>query len=84
MDLKRYETLKNNVDRLQREVNRIEGALQTQQTRLRTDYDCESVEEAEAELKRLEGELSAKGKQFDEELVAFEKEYKDLLSKDEE
>lgn len=78
MDLKRYEKLKADCDRLQREVDRSEGALQQQMNQLLREYECASVKEAELELQRLESELRSKEQQFHKELEAFEKRFKEM------
>ena len=79
IDIRRYEKLKGDVDRLQRDVSRSEGALQQQMIRLKSDYDCDGVKEAEAELKRLKGELDDKEQKFKKELVEFETEWGEVL-----
>lgn len=75
MDVKRYTELKGQVDRLQRDHDRAEGALSGLMVRLKTEHDCDTLEEAQAKLKQLEAKTQKAEKQFEEALGRFEEEW---------
>ena len=53
IDVERYQKLKDNVDRLQREADRAEGALDQLMVKLKEDYGCDTIEEAETKAAKL-------------------------------
>jgi len=79
MDLKRYEQLKGQVDRLQRDHDRAEGALSGLMARLKAEHGCDTLEEAQAKLKQLEAKAEKAEKQFEEALEQFEEEWAEKL-----
>jgi len=75
IDLKRYETLKTNVDRIQREHDRAEGALAQLVGRLKAEHGCDSLEEAEDQLVVLERKAKANEERYNNALCEFEEEW---------
>lgn len=78
MNLKKYEEMKSKVDRLQRDVNRSEGALQQEMSRL-PSFGCQTLDEAEVLLEKLDKELKEKEASLDAKMSAFSQEHQDLL-----
>lgn len=77
-----YERLLESISTCEREASRSEGALQQLMARLKQEYGCDSLEEAEALLKKLEREqerLEGKVKKKTEE---FEAEYGNKLKEE--
>lgn len=72
MDLKRYEKLRDDLAKIKREVDRAEGALLQLKKRLKEEFDCDSVEDAEDLLEELTEELEDKEREFEQELDRFE------------
>lgn len=69
MDLREYQRKKAELEQIQRNADRIEGVLDREQERLKSDYNCDSIKEAR---KLLEAE--------ERKLERTEQEYQDLLS----
>ena len=65
-EIERYERLKSSVDKLRREADRAQGSLDQLMTRLREQFGCKTVEQADQEReerkenKRIEKQLNAK------------------------
>lgn len=79
MDLKTYQKVKENVEELQRRHDRAEGALQQLSQRLKTEFDCDTIEEAEAKLNRLEFEAKEASDELDRAFESFKQEWSDAL-----
>ena len=80
IDLKRYERLKTDVDRLQRDADRAEGALAQLMGRLEKEHDCATLQDAETLLKKLQAKEKAAEEKFATALAEFEEEWSDVLS----
>jgi len=80
-DLNKVMELKAKVDQLQRETDRAGGALEQTMARLKKEYHCDTVEEAEALLKRLHGEKQKANKVFTEVLTSFEENWRDVFDR---
>lgn len=68
----RFQALKDKVDRLQRDANRAEGALEQSLLRLRREHKCPSLEAAKKKLRELEGLLEKAEKDFNKAADDFE------------
>lgn len=79
MDLKRYNQLKNEVDKLQREADRSEGALEQLMTKLKDEFECNTIGEAEELVLMLEKEANKAEKDYDKALEEFEEEFQEVL-----
>lgn len=78
-----YRKLKQEVEFAKDEANRSKGALDQLKERLKSDFDCDTLEEAEDKLKSLEKKLSKAEKAFEEALEDYEKKWKGESEKDE-
>jgi len=79
IDLKRFERIKDDVEKKQREVNRAEGSLSTQMTRLKQDFKCETLEQAEELLEKIKTKMERVDKQFQEKMEEFDEEWSGKL-----
>jgi len=75
VDLRRYEQLKQKVDQYQREADRAAGALAQLLERLKEEFGCDSIEEAEKLARKLKKERDKTEKEFAEALEEFETEW---------
>ncbi len=81
MDLK-YERMKAEVERLKRESARAEGALEQLMNRLQEEFDCESIEEAQAKLEELDRAAKKAEKKCDKAWKEFEENFGHLLEEE--
>ena len=81
VDLKRYQKLKDDVDRLRREADRAEGALEELMGRLEAEFGCKTLREAKALSSRLEDEADKATKEFNSKLDEFEEEWGEVLGR---
>ena len=79
IDLSRYKSLKAEVDKLQRETDRAEGALAQLMKRLQSEYNCKTLEQAEKQLKKLQKESQAAEDEYNEALSDFEEQWSEML-----
>lgn len=80
MELDRYNQLKSNVDRLQREKDRAEGALSKLKERLQREYGIKSIKGAKSAVTRLKAEVKQAEGDFSSKLDEFEREWGEKLS----
>lgn len=76
IDIKRYQELKAAVDKAQRDHDRAEGALAQLMARLKADYGCDSIAEAEKELEVRRRKVVKDEKAYAEALAEFEREWR--------
>jgi len=74
-----FEKLKRTRDRLQSEVDQSKGALEETMSRLKKDFGCYTLQEAEKLLKKTDKELDKATEEFEEAMAAFQKEWGDDL-----
>ena len=79
MDLKEFTRLKSKVDELQCRKDRATGALEQLRKQLKDEFDCESVEEAQKLLAKMEKEESKLEKDFDISLKEFNEKYGEMM-----
>ena len=72
-DLKDLLALKERVESLRREADKAAGALEQSMRRLKEEFGCGSIKEAEKLLKELKAEEEESKDQFDREFEKFEK-----------
>lgn len=72
MDLRRYENLKSEVERLERESAKVEGALGEVMERMKSEFDCGTLKESNKKIKELETELAELEEQFENDVERFE------------
>lgn len=79
MELKDLTELKSKVERIRRDADRAQGAYDQAKARLKSEYDCDSLEEAQAQLKKLEKQGQEARETFDADLAAFEEKWRGKL-----
>lgn len=79
IDLEKYDRLKKKADKAKEDIARAEGALEQQLKKLKEEFDCETVEQAETLLVTLKKEEAAAESAYNEKMVEFEKKWGDLL-----
>lgn len=79
MDTRRFEQLKERAERYRREADKAEGALTQALARLKEEYGCGSIEEAEALLVDLEQKAKKAEERCVRMLHEFEKKWGDKL-----
>jgi len=77
ISIDRYQELQDSVNKKQQKLDRSKGALSQMEERLKNEFDCDSVEQAEKLLKKLEKEAAVAEKAFQKSFEAFEKEWDD-------
>lgn len=80
LDLKTYNRLKTAVDAKQKEADQCQGAFDLAMKQLKTDFDCDTIEEAKAKLARLEEKETAAKEAFEAKLTEFQKEWGHVIS----
>jgi predicted nucleic acid-binding Zn-ribbon protein len=79
IDINEFNHLRQKVQKLQRDADKAEGALNEQLKHLKEEFDCDSIEEAEAYLVELEKKVAAAEKIYRKELKEFRKQWGDKL-----
>lgn len=79
MDIDRYKKLKADVDRSRRDADRAEGAFNQLMARLKKEFGCDTLEQAEVELAKRKKERDESGERFTEKLADFEETYGEML-----
>ncbi len=78
MTLQEYNRLKNEVDGLQTQADRAQGALETKLAQLKAE-GCKSIKDAEALLVKLAKEEAVAEKDYQKALALFEEQAKGKL-----
>ncbi len=74
-DIKRFNTLKRQVDDKKRELDRAEGALEETMRRLKKDFGCNTLKEAKAKLAALRTKTNQANERFANALNTFERKW---------
>ena len=72
IDIQRYQKLKKQLGDLQREKDRAEGALAQLMKELHSEFDCNTLEKAEALLKETAVKVRKAEEAFEEAMEEFE------------
>lgn len=78
-DLKKLAQLREQVDSMQRESDRAEGALQQILTQLKEEYGCKNLDEAEGLLASLREKLTETEEEYEGALEKFQKKWGSAL-----
>ncbi len=79
IDLNEYQTLQRKSEKSKSDVARAEGALEQQMKKLKNDFGCESIEDAESLLGTLEEQEEKAERQYEKELDIFKEKWGDQL-----
>lgn len=78
MDLAKYNKLIKEVEKLKSEADRTAGKLDQLKEQLK-NFDCETVKEARAKLKKVSSEHSEAEAELEEKLQKLEEEFGDKI-----
>lgn len=78
-DLERFSVLKKQIAQMQRECDKAQGALEEIQKRLKTEFGCKTLDEAEVLLEELKAEVKTIARKFRKEIRVFERKYREFL-----
>jgi hypothetical protein len=73
--LNKYLKLKQATDEAQQKADKCEGALSQVMKQLKSKFKCSTLKAAEKKLKQLQDKDAALTIEFDEAILAFEKEW---------
>lgn len=76
---RKYKRLKREIDKLDREISRKEGAQEELLRTLQRDFECETLDDAQDLLEALQQQEHKLKNKFDQELEAFEEKWGDVL-----
>ena len=79
IDLKRYEQLKQEVGRVQRDKDRAEGALSQLMARLKSEFSCDTLDQAKRSLAKMNKERDRTEKTLEDSMAEFEEKWGDQL-----
>ena len=79
IDATEFEKLKSKLDKVEQRKQRAEGALEQQLKQLKTEFKCNSIEEAQLKLKELKREQKQLETKFETAFKKFSREYKLFL-----
>lgn len=80
VDLKEYEDLRKQSERLKSKADKAEGALQQHMERLKSEFGCVSIEQAEAVLLQLTNEQEQNGVKYERKLKTFKERWEEKLN----
>mgnify|MGYP001565121621 CR=1 FL=1 len=75
IDEQKFKQLKKQADDARAAQDRAAGQLEATMERLKNEFDCATIEEAEKLLVKLNKEAAEAGAEYDEAVVTFEKEW---------
>ena len=79
IDVEKYLALKKKAEESKAELNRVEGVLQEQTKKLKSDFNVDTIEDAEALLEALKREEAEAEEAYTVELASFESKWGGLL-----
>lgn len=79
MNLDEYAQLKKRVTKTRREADKAQGALDSLMVRLKKEFGCSTIEEAEHLLVKLQREKDQAEKEFERAVSRFQKKWKEEL-----
>jgi type II secretory pathway component PulJ len=82
LDLKRFQSLQERVEELQREASKAQGALEQLKKDLKKEFGCKTIKAAKVVLKKLEWEEQQKEQEFALLLAEFEEQFGEVLKGD--
>lgn len=71
--------MKEQVETAKQEASKAEGALSQIMLRLKSDFDCKTLDAAKSKLKELEQQASAAEKEFESSFTNFKAKYGERL-----
>lgn len=79
MNLRRYTQLKEKAERLQRDADKAQGALEQVKEQISKEFGCQTIKAAKALAEELQAELEQTEQKYEQQLTRFEKEWGDEI-----
>jgi len=79
MNLTKYNELKVKADKLKAKADRVEGALEQLLLRLKNEFECDTIQEAEELLEQLMEEEAEAEENYEKEYKAFNSKWGEKL-----
>jgi predicted nucleic acid-binding Zn-ribbon protein len=79
IDIEEYNELKRKVELAKERADKASGALEQAMTRLKTEFKCNNIEEAEKKLKQLQNEVKKSKENFERFLNGFKKRWEKII-----
>lgn len=76
IDVDEFQELKSTVDRMQKESDKAEGALQQLKKQMKDEFDCPTIKDAKQLVSELDQQEKQTTKQYQSELVKFKESIK--------
>lgn len=73
---KEYRRLKQDVDEAKSEADKAKGALEQLMSQLKSEFDCDDLKSAKELLQKLEEKRDKAQREFQKEMIAYEKKWK--------
>jgi SOS-response transcriptional repressor LexA len=80
MDLREFEQIKAKVEKTKKELAKAEGVLSEHMRRLKDEFGCSSVEEAEKKLEQLQNKKVVLEEKYTKRLKKFKADWSEKLS----
>ena len=80
--LEQYQQLKHKADEAQREADRLQGSLENMKSRIKSEFNCTTIEEAKILLDKMKQEERNTTEQFQRELELFKGRWPQLQLED--
>lgn len=81
IDLKRYQQIKSDVDRRQREADRAEGALTQVMTRLENEFGCKTLLQAKRKSAKAKQTADDDERKYEQAAEEFERKWGEELER---
>ena len=78
--IEEFNRLKSQVEKLQRKADKAEGALEQTMALLNTEFNCDSIEEAQEKAEEYSKEADKLKAKFEESHEAFNDKWEDVLA----
>jgi len=79
VDLNEFVRLSKQVEEMQKDANRIEGAIGQMMQTIKKEFNCKTLEEAEQLKENLTNQLEEIEEEFENELLEFKTRWHDVL-----
>ena len=79
IDQSKYQALKQKAENARKSIQRAEGALSETLKRMKTEFGCDSLEDAEKLLEEMRSDLKDLETSYNSKVKAFEEKWGDLL-----
>jgi uncharacterized coiled-coil DUF342 family protein len=78
--VKEYEALRKRSEQLLKEISKLEGSIETLQRTLKQEYKCDSLRQAQKEVKALRKRAAQQEAEFARGLARFKEEWAHVIT----